>query len=106
MSKTITQANLTANAEKTYAIDDFRSMVNYANTKNKGYVGFNNYLKIFKKDEYIGAMLLSLYYMAGAVVQLALALFFATLLSTGIRGNGIFKGIMFFPFLVNGIAIG
>ena len=75
-------------------------------TKNKGYVGVNNYLKIFKKDEYIGAMLLSLYYMAGAVVQLALALFFATLLSSGIRGNGLFKGIMFFPFLVNGIAIG
>ena len=40
MSKTITPANLTANAEKTYAIDDFRSMVNYANTKNKGYVRF------------------------------------------------------------------
>ena len=75
-------------------------------TKNKGYVGFSNYLKIFKKDEYIGAMLLSLYYMAGAVVQLALALFFATLLASGIKGGGIFKGIMFFPFLVNGIAIG
>lgn len=40
MSKTITTANLAANAEKTYAIDDFRSMVNYANTKNKGYVRF------------------------------------------------------------------
>ena len=75
-------------------------------TKNKGFVGWNNYIKIFKKDEYIGAMLLSLYYMAGAVVQLALALFFATLLTTGIRGGGLFKGILFFPFLVNGIAIG
>ncbi len=51
-------------------------------------------------------MLLSLYYMAGAVVQLALALFFATLLTSGIKGSGLFKGIMFFPFLVNGIAIG
>jgi len=60
----------------------------------------------FRKDEYIGAMLLSLYYMAGAVVQLALALFFATLLTSGIKGGGIFKGVMFFPFLVNGIAIG
>ena len=48
MSKTITQANLTANAEKTYAIDDFPSMVNYANTKNKGYVRFtmNGYGKL------------------------------------------------------------
>ncbi len=40
MSKTITPANLAANAEKTYAIDDFRSMVNYVNPKNKGYVRF------------------------------------------------------------------
>lgn len=75
-------------------------------TKNKGYVGINNYLKVFNKSEYVGAMLLSLYYMAGAVVQLALALFFATLLSNGIKGGGLFKGIIFFPFLVNGIAIG
>ena len=75
-------------------------------TKNKGYVGINNYLKVFNKCEYVGAMLLSLYYMAGAVVQLALALFFATLLSNGIKGGGLFKGIIFFPFLVNGIAIG
>ena len=65
-----------------------------------------NYLKIFNKDEYVDAMLLSLYYMAGAVVQLSLALLFATILTSGLRGSGIFKGILFFPFLVNGIAIG
>ena len=82
------------------------SFYNMSYTKNRGYVGFDNYAKIFTKDEYVGAMLLSLYYMAGAVVQLSLALFFATLLTSGIRGGGIFKGIMFFPFLVNGIAIG
>ena len=82
------------------------SFYNMSYTKNKGFVGFDNYLKIFSKDEYVGAMLLSLYYMAGAVVQLSLALFFATLLTSGIRGAGLFKGVMFFPFLVNGIAIG
>ncbi len=82
------------------------SFYNMSYTKNKGFVGLDNYAKIFTKEEYVGAMLLSLYYMAGAVVQLSLALFFATLLTSGIRGNGIFKGIMFFPFLVNGIAIG
>ena len=40
MSKTITSANLASNAEATYKVDDFRSMVNYANPKNKGYVRF------------------------------------------------------------------
>ena len=82
------------------------SFYNMSYTKNRGFVGLDNYAKIFTKGEYVDAMLLSLYYMAGAVVQLSLALFFATLLTTGIRGAGIFKGIMFFPFLVNGIAIG
>ena len=83
------------------------SFYNMSYTKNKGFVGLDNYLKIFTKGEYVDAMLLSLYYMAGAVVQLALALFFASILSLDrIRGAGIFKSAMFFPFLVNGIAIG
>ncbi|MBQ9210587.1 MAG: sugar ABC transporter permease [Clostridia bacterium] len=83
------------------------SFYNMSYTKNKGFVGFDNYLKVFSKSEYVGAMLLSLYYMAGAVVQLALALFFASVLSLeNIRGGGVYKAIMFFPFLVNGIAIG
>ncbi len=82
------------------------SFYNMSYTKNRGYVGFDNYMKIFSKEEYVQAMLLSLYYMAGAVVQLSLALFFATLLTSGIKGSGIFKGLLFFPFLVNGIAIG
>ena len=82
------------------------SFYNMSYTKNRGFVGLDNYAKIFTKGEYVDAMLLSLYYMAGAVVQLSLALFFATLLTTGIKGAGLFKGIMFFPFLVNGIAIG
>ena len=83
------------------------SFHNMSYTKDKGFVGLDNYMRIFTKEEYVGAMLLSLYYMAGAVVQLALALFLASVLSLErIRGSGIFKAILFFPFLVNGIAIG
>ena len=83
------------------------SFHNMSYTKDKGFIGFENYLKIFTKPEYVDSMLLSLYYMAGAVVQLALALFFASILSLErLRGSGIYKAILFFPFLVNGIAIG
>ncbi len=83
------------------------SFYNMSYTKNKGFVGMDNYLKVFTKSEYVGAMLLSLYYMAGAVVQLSLALLFASILSLErIRGAGIYKAVLFFPFLVNGIAIG
>ena len=61
------------------------SFHNMSYTKDKGFVGLDNYLKIFTKSEYVDAMLLSL---------------------ERIRGAGIWKAILFFPFLVNGIAIG
>lgn len=70
------------------------------------FVGLKNYLKVFQRDDCFGALKLSLYYMAGSVVQLALSLYLATILSFKVKGGNIFKGFMFFPFLINGIAIG
>lgn len=70
------------------------------------FVGLKNYVKVFQRDDCFGALKLSLYYMAGSVAQLALSLYLATVLSFKVKGGGIFKGFMFFPFLINGIAIG
>ena len=70
------------------------------------FVGFKNYVKVFQRDDCFGALKLSLYYMAGSVVQLGLALYLATVLSFKVKGGSIFKGFMFFPYLINGIAIG
>lgn len=70
------------------------------------FVGLKNYIKVFQRDDCFGALKLSLYYMAGSVVQLALSLYLATILSFKVKGGNLFKGFMFFPFLINGIAIG
>ena len=70
------------------------------------FVGFKNYLKVFERDDCFGALKLSFYYMGGSVVQLALSLYLATVLSFKVKGGSIFKGFMFFPYLINGIAIG
>jgi len=70
------------------------------------YVGFENYIEVFSRDDIFGSLKLSFYYMGGAVVQLCLALFFATLLSFKTKGSAFFKGAIFFPFLVCGIAVG
>lgn len=70
------------------------------------FVGLKNYLKVFQRDDCFSALKLSLYYMLGSVVQLALALYLATILSFKTRFGSLFKGFMFFPFLINGIAIG
>jgi len=70
------------------------------------FVGWKNYSKVFSRSDCFGALKLSLYYMGGSVVQLALALYLATVLSFKVKCSGLFKGLMFFPFLINGIAIG
>ena len=69
-------------------------------------VSFKNYLKVFSRKDCFGALKLSLYYMGGSVVQLSLALYLATILSFKVKGGALFKGFMFFPYLINGIAIG
>lgn len=44
--------------------------------------------------------------MGGSLVQLVIALFLATMLSFKTKFGNLFKGILFFPYLINGIAIG
>lgn len=70
------------------------------------FVGLKNYKDVFSRSDCFGALKLSLYYMGGSIVQLALALYLATVLSFKVKGGGIFKGLMFFPYLISGIAIG
>jgi len=82
------------------------SLYDRSYTKVRAFVGLKNYVRIFTRKDYFDAMFLSVYYMAGALVQLALALYFATLLSFKTRAGNIFKGTIFFPYLINGIAIG
>jgi multiple sugar transport system permease protein len=70
------------------------------------FVGLQNYIDVFMRPDIFGSLKLSLYYMAASFVQLALALFFATMLSFKTRGGNFFKGAIFFPYLVCGIAVG
>lgn len=72
----------------------------------KTFVGFDNYIDVFRRSECFKSLQVSIYYMGGAVVQLALALFFATLMVFKTKGAAFFKGAMFFPYLICGIAVG
>lgn len=73
---------------------------------SRKFIGFDNYKEVFTRQDILQTFKLSLYYMAASVIQLALALYFATLLSFKTRGGGFFKGTIFFPYLVCGIAVG
>lgn len=56
-----------------------------------------------KRDDCFKILIVSVYCMGGAVVQLALALFFASLMVFGVKGSSIYKACMFFPYLICGI---
>ena len=62
--------------------------------KTKDWVGLDNYIRIFTDPEILGVFGVSLYYLAGAFLQLALALYLATILSFELRLKNFFKGII------------
>ena len=95
----------------TFTYLPFFKMVQFSMFKMKylgarEFVGLDNYKEVFTRDDCFKALYLSLYYMIGSFVQLGLALFFATLLSFKTKGGAFFKGAMFFPTLICGIAVG
>ena len=70
------------------------------------FVGLDNYVRLFTRPELFRVFLISVYYLVASFVQLGLAVYFATVLSFNVRFRALFKGILFFPYLVNGVAIG
>ena len=69
------------------------------------FVGFDNYVTIFTDPDYLLTFKNSLYYLIGSVVQQALALLLASILCARIRAKNFFKGVLFFPYLMNGVAV-
>lgn len=74
--------------------------------KTKNFVGLDNYADLFTQPRNVQVFRVSVYYFVASFAQLALALYFATVLSFKVRFRNFWKGILFFPYLVNGVAIG
>ncbi|WNV84646.1 sugar ABC transporter permease [Umezawaea sp. Da 62-37] len=75
-------------------------------SRTQDFVGADNYVELLTRPQLFRVFAVSLFYLAGAFVQLVLALYFATVLSFGTRLGNVFKGFLFFPYLINGVAIG
>lgn len=89
----------------------FVSMIEYSFMRwdgmgEKEFIGFKNYVDALTRPENYRVFKVALYYLVASVVQIALALFFATILSFNLKGKSFFKGVLFFPYLINGVAIG
>ncbi|MEU2894610.1 sugar ABC transporter permease [Streptomyces sp. NPDC007056] len=70
------------------------------------YTGTGNYTELLTRPELFEVFFVSGYYLVASVVQIVLALYFATILSFDVRFRNFFKGVLFFPYLINGVAIG
>lgn len=95
----------------TFTYFPFLEMVKFSFYKMKyvgvrQFIGLDNYRTLFQRDDIVKSLKLCLYYMVGAVVQISIALYLATILSMKVKCSGLFKGLIFFPYLINGIAIG
>ncbi|HEL1592997.1 TPA: sugar ABC transporter permease [Streptococcus suis] len=73
---------------------------------NPDFVGLDNYKTILTKPAYFTVFKTSLYYFIATFFQLGIALLFATILSFKVKFANFWKGILFFPYLLNGVAIG
>lgn len=74
--------------------------------QQQNFVGLENYITVFTDPRIFQVFGVSLYYFAASFVQMGLALYFATILSFSTRFQSLFRGILFFPYLINGVAIG
>ncbi|WP_309052091.1 ABC transporter permease subunit [Streptomyces sp.] len=88
------------------------SMISYSFTDWDGvsphreFTGVDNYVQIFTRPEMFRVFFVSGYYLAASALQIGVALYFATVLSFNLRFRNFFKGVLFFPYLINGVAIG
>lgn len=72
---------------------------------NVEWCGFENYVTIFTDKSYLITFKNSIYYLIGSFIQQILALLIASVLCSKIKLAGLFKGILFFPYMMNGVAV-
>lgn len=87
------------------------NMIKYSLNNWNGYsptmefVGLQNYIELFTRPELFSVFKVSLYYFGASFIQIGLALYFSTVLSFKTKYRNFFKGVLFFPFLMNGVAV-
>lgn len=75
-------------------------------SRNYNFVYLDNYKELFTDYRQFSVLKVSVYYILGTFVQTILALYFAVVLSFKVRFRNFFKAAIFFPYLINGVAIG
>lgn len=73
--------------------------------KTRNFVGLKNYQLILSDSKYFEPLFVSLYYFVASFIQIGLGIIIAYLVSFGCKFSNLFKGVYFFPSLINSVAI-
>ncbi len=68
------------------------------------WIGFANYKEIFTRPDIFSAFKNNLYYFVGGLLQTAIALYFAVILNTKLRGRYAFRVLLFLPYVLHSVA--
>jgi raffinose/stachyose/melibiose transport system permease protein len=71
----------------------------------KEWIGLDNYKELFANYELLGIFSHNLAYLLAGIIQVTLALFFAVVLNSRLKGRNLFKIIIFLPFVMNSVAV-
>ena len=75
-------------------------------TSQMKYIGMANFRELMHDSLFLQSIRLTFYYMiVGGVLIIGLAMFLSALLATNIRGKKVMRAIIFFPAVVNAVAI-
>jgi len=85
----------------------YYSMLEWNGIGEKVFVGFRNFAELIKNDAFLISVRNSLILAVASVIgQLIPAMFFAIVLSRGIRGEGFYLTVYFIPVLLSTVVIG
>ncbi|MBB6673956.1 carbohydrate ABC transporter permease [Cohnella nanjingensis] len=69
------------------------------------WVGFDNYKEIFTRPEIFSVFKNNAYYFVGGLLQTAIALYFAVVLTSKLKGRNGFRALLFLPYVLHSVAI-
>jgi multiple sugar transport system permease protein len=69
------------------------------------WIGLDNYRTIFTNPDFFGVFLNQVSYVIVGIVQNIVALLFAVVLNSRMKGRNFFRVILFLPFIMNGVAV-
>nr|WP_221401451.1 sugar ABC transporter permease [Paenibacillus phyllosphaerae] len=72
---------------------------------DKSWIGWDNYKEVFSNPEIFGVFKHNFAYFVVGIIQNILAIYFAIILNSKLRGKNFFRLLLFLPYILNGVAV-